>query len=90
MRFRDTIPDDVHRIHFIPLVTIAYMSIDIAAQIATVSAVRALESRFFSAGIQQMPAQTAFLLEDTATLRARVLLLKAKRLQLRHEIHLVT
>lgn len=84
MRFHDTILDDVHRIHFILLVTIAYVSIDIAAQVATISAVWALESRFFPAGVQQMPAQAAFLLEDTVTLLARVLFLKVEGMQLRH------
>lgn len=74
-RFHDTISDDIHRIHLVPLVTVAHVSIDIAAQVAAISTVRALESRLFPASVQQMPTQTALLLEDTIAIRARVLFL---------------
>lgn len=66
---------------------VAHVSIDIAAQFAAISTVRALESRFFPASVQQMPTQAALLLEDAIALRARVLFLsgdKVKGLQLRH------
>lgn len=79
MWFLDTIPDDVHRVHLTPLVTVAHVPVDVAAQVAAVFAVGTLESRFLATGVQQMPAQAALLLEDATALRARVLFLSGDR-----------
>lgn len=72
MRLVDAMPDNVQRDHFSPLVTGAHVSVDVAAQIAAVPAIRALESRILPAGVQQVPAQAVFPLEGAAARGARV------------------
>lgn len=90
----DAMPDNVQRDHFSPLVTGAHVSVDIAAQIAAVPAIRALESRVLPADIQQMPVEAVFPLEGASARETRVQRVlsgdKVEGLQVRRHQELVT
>lgn len=82
--------DNIKCVYLSLLVISTHVFVNIATQIATTLAIRALESRALSAGIQQMPAKAVLPLEHAIACGARIHSLSGEGLQFCHEKLLVT